>query len=109
MMSDITEARRVLRAWRDHAPVEMAMGGVDPGEGWFQVNDTNGRELFVAETWPVAVLIVGISGNPALLDALDTLLEQAEIWDGDPEAAATITATGMMATAIVAAERVLGS
>lgn len=120
-MSNIQEARSVLKKWRanvkqgvwrkledvewpadDGEMVKQAAIGTDSGPlTW----DDHGGDVFTPED---ARLIVGMAGNPELLDAIDAMLRMASAYPGlqwvDGDAYRFLSAADRIAAAIIAAD-----
>jgi len=107
-MTDIQRARDVLAKWREEANAKSAWvfekghsGGMYGA--WVYANES-GSDTIADDIWPDgnARLIVGLAGNPDLLDAIDELLAMyVSRTAGDPLAPASVR---RIAAAILSAD-----
>lgn len=102
----IQQARDVLTKWRKEAregrwhfaysiPASKNLGTIDGDmerEGFYVASDVTSED---------ARLIIGLAGNPVLLDAVDLLLERSIRW---PNAPLDMEPIELIAAAIIAAQ-----
>lgn len=74
-MSDIQQARDVLKKWRDGMTSDVWATSYDPAAYPYSAFHA-GYEVIEAATPGIARLAIGTAGNPDLLDAIDEGLRQ---------------------------------